>query len=150
MTPTARTIAILNRWCGQADAVDRTSEPLKELWARTKDHHSAVPFFDSLQKAQGAEQLVDALVQEFRKEPARKINFDLTNLNPSGGTILLVDDLFVAIRQSPPDDETEAKAWLSPEAHDALVSDIVARLTPVIRESIAANPQKAGKDGGSE
>jgi hypothetical protein len=80
MTPIERTVAVLNRWCGQ-DAVDHTDEQLEDLWNRTKPtgkpSHSGVDFFE-----QGAEDLVDRLRAEFQKVPARNINFSHTSLDP--------------------------------------------------------------------
>lgn len=128
MTPIERTVAVLNRWCGE-DAVDHTDEKLEDLWNRTKPtgkpSHSGIDFFE-----QGAEDLVDRLKAEFQKAPARNINFTHTSLDPDNGTILTVDDLFTAVLQSPPVAPTVVSAVLSPEAHNALVEDIVARLTP--------------------
>jgi hypothetical protein len=103
MTSNERTLAVLSIWCGE-DAVDETSEPLQELWDRTKPtgkpSHSAIDFFE--ENAPGAQDLVNRLRAEFRQAPARKIEFDYTDLNPDTGPIKTVADLFEAVLESPP------------------------------------------------
>jgi hypothetical protein len=123
MTPRERTVAVLNRWCG-GDFVDHTAEKLEDLWSGTKPtgkpSHDGIDFF-----APGAEDLVDRLIAEFETPPARKINFDASDLDPKTGGILTVDDLFRAVNQSRPLPPTAMLSILSPESHRALVDEIV-------------------------
>jgi hypothetical protein len=147
MTPEERTVEVLNRWSG-GDNVDQMSETLEQLWNRTKPtgkpSHSGIDFFP-----QGASDLVNRLVAEFQKSPARNINFTSANLNPTGGTILTVDNLLTAVIQSPAAAVQLAMVSLSPESHDALVKEIVQRLqsTPV-KKAAKKKADPAAKSGG--
>ncbi|MBZ5677161.1 MAG: hypothetical protein LAP61_23195 [Acidobacteriia bacterium] len=132
MTPIERTVDVLNRWCGE-NAVNHTDEKLEDLWNRTKPtgkpSHNAIDFWE-----QGAEDLFDRLIAEFKKDPARNLNFDHTDLNPTGGGIITADDLFKAVLQSP---EVTTGVTLSKASHAALVKDITAALS--------ASPKKVGE-----
>jgi hypothetical protein len=143
MTPNERALAVLNRWCGE-DAVDDTTELLKELWDRTKPSgkpsHSAIDFFDG--NSPGAQDLVNRLTAEFHHSPARKIELDYTDLNPDTGPIKTIDDLFEAVIESPPTTNQPITTSLSTEAHNALVEDIVARLQPMLTAA-QKSPRKA-------
>ena len=115
-TPTARVIKVLNEWVN-ADAVDHTSETLEDLWNCTAATHAQVKFYPDATR-----DLLYRLNAEFAQYPAREINFGKDDLNSSGkyieiksggfkpryeriqlgGNIKTVDDLYTAVRQSPP------------------------------------------------
>src|SRR4051812_43707549 len=122
MTPDERTVAVLNRWCGEK-AVDHTDEKLEDLWNRTKPtgkpSHSGIDFFPP-----GAKDLIQRLTAEFQNSPARTINFRFDALDPQNGTVSTVDDLFTAVLQSPPV-ASLVLAMLAPESHRALVANAI-------------------------
>jgi hypothetical protein len=90
--------------------------------------------------------LVNRLVAEFQKDPARKLTFASSALNPTGGTISTVDDLMTAVRQSHA--VAQLAFALSPESHAALVSDIVKSLKPATKKAAAKKKAPAAKKRG--
>jgi hypothetical protein len=128
MTPIERTIAVLNRWCGE-NAVDDTDETLEDLWNRTKPtgkpSHSAIDFYQP-----GSEDLINRLIAEFNNPPKFKVNITYKDLKPGTGAIKTVKDLLKAVSQFDEADSAPVAIQLTAGAHEALVSDIVARLEP--------------------
>jgi hypothetical protein len=141
MTPRERGIAVLTRWCGE-DAVNDLDEKLEGLWNRTKPtgkpSHSAIDYYEP-----GAEDLMERLEAEFEHPPARKLNFNHTDMNPAGGSIITISQLLDAIVQSKPV-STPITTVLSAKAHQKLVDDVVARLEPMLLPS-SRRAKAAGK-----
>lgn len=130
MTPIERTVAVLNRWCGE-NAVDQSDEKLADLWDRTKPtgkpSHDGIKFYP-----QGASTLIENLKAEFRRPEAYIVNIELKDFNPSKSPkITSVDDLVNATAQF--HQAAPGEVTLTKEAHDALVADIVAQLKPLMK-----------------
>jgi hypothetical protein len=128
MTLRERVVEVLERWCG--DDVERTDEKLEDLWNRTKPSgnpsHSGIDYFPP-----GGGDLVDRVTAEYSlpRPEIRRVNFDSADLNPAGGTILTIDDLFIAVGQCP-------------VVESAVVIETVA---VVERQAIAATAPKKSK-----
>lgn len=100
MTLRERVVTVLEKWCG--DEVLHSNWKLEDLWNATKEtgnpSHSGIQFFPD-----GASDLVQRLIREYNRpdRPKKTINFNAQRLNPTGGTILTMEDLFQAVLRSP-------------------------------------------------
>jgi hypothetical protein len=134
-----RVVSVLQEWCGAP--ILHSNWNLQELWNATKPtgvpSHSGIDFYPP-----GATDLVDKLTSEYQRPRRQKrtINFAATNLNPTGGTILTMENLFRAVQESPEVGAAPADAVLAAAPAKKTARKAAAKRTPRRRRTATKQP----------